>query len=57
MRNKLLAILICVMLSCLGLFGLTACNPAHQHKYTLIVVDPTCENQVIPLNNANVGTR
>ncbi len=57
MRNKLLAILICVMLSCLGLFGLTACNPAHQHKYTLIVVDPTCENQGYTAQQCECGDK
>ena len=39
MRNKLLAILTSVMLSCLCLFTLTACEQPHEHSFTNYISD------------------
>ncbi|MBR2322512.1 MAG: leucine-rich repeat protein [Clostridia bacterium] len=39
MKNKLLAILTSVMLSCLCLFTLTACDKPHEHTFTNYISD------------------
>ena len=55
MRNKLLAILTSVMLSCLCLFTLTACEEPHEHSYTQVVTQPTCEAQGFTTNTCECG--
>ena len=55
MRNKLLAILSSVMLSCLCLFTLTACDKPHEHSYTQVVTPPTCEAQGFTTNTCECG--
>ena len=55
MKSKLLKILTSIMFSCLSLFILTACEQQHEHRYTQVVTQPTCEEQGFTTSTCECG--
>ena len=55
MKTKLLKILTSIMFSCLSLFILTACEQQHEHRYTQVVTQPTCEEQGFTTSTCECG--
>lgn len=61
MKNKIITILICIMLSCFCVFALTACGSnenqdQHSHEYKCEVVEATCIRQGKKIYSCSCGS-